>query len=73
VVRGNFIRTFGTNKLLKTKAGRLSKLIEEAHQDFEAGRYNRRRQPFFHRGEIADAEPAVPGWSMPVDDLFEPP
>jgi Uma2 family endonuclease len=25
----------------------------------------------FHRGDIADAEPAVPGWSMPVDDLFE--
>jgi Uma2 family endonuclease len=24
----------------------------------------------FRRGEIADAEPAVPGWSMPVDDLF---
>jgi Uma2 family endonuclease len=24
----------------------------------------------FHRGEIADAEPALPGWSMPVDDLF---
>jgi Uma2 family endonuclease len=23
------------------------------------------------RGEIADAEPAVPGWKMPVDDLFE--
>jgi Uma2 family endonuclease len=22
------------------------------------------------RGEHADAEPAVPGWSMPVDDLF---
>jgi Uma2 family endonuclease len=22
------------------------------------------------RGEQADAEPAVPGWSMPVDDLF---
>ena len=22
------------------------------------------------RGEIADAEPALPGWSMPVDDLF---
>ena len=22
------------------------------------------------RGETADAEPAVPGWSMPVDDLF---
>ena len=24
----------------------------------------------YGRGEIADAEPAVPGWSMPVDDLF---
>jgi Uma2 family endonuclease len=25
----------------------------------------------FRRGEIAEAEPAVPGWRMPVDDLFE--
>ena len=24
----------------------------------------------FHRGEVADAEPALPEWSMPVDDLF---
>jgi hypothetical protein len=24
----------------------------------------------FRSGERADAEPAVPGWSMPVDDLF---
>ncbi|MEK7832213.1 MAG: Uma2 family endonuclease [Acidobacteriota bacterium] len=24
----------------------------------------------FLRGDIADAEPAVPGWQMPVDDLF---
>jgi Uma2 family endonuclease len=24
----------------------------------------------FRRGGIADAEPAVPGWRMPVDDLF---
>ena len=27
----------------------------------------------FRRGEKAKAEPAVPGWSMPVDDLFPPP
>jgi Uma2 family endonuclease len=26
----------------------------------------------FHRGEAADAEPAVPGWRMAVDDLFAP-
>lgn len=25
----------------------------------------------FRRGQSADAAPAVPGWSMPVDDLFE--
>jgi Uma2 family endonuclease len=24
----------------------------------------------FRRGDIADAEPAVPGWTMPVDVLF---
>jgi Uma2 family endonuclease len=24
----------------------------------------------YGRGEIAEAKPAVPGWSMPVDDLF---
>ena len=25
----------------------------------------------YRRGEIADAEPAVQGWRMPVDDLFQ--
>ncbi len=24
----------------------------------------------YRRGNIAQAEPALPGWSMPVDDLF---
>ncbi|HET6976858.1 MAG TPA: Uma2 family endonuclease [Pyrinomonadaceae bacterium] len=24
----------------------------------------------YHRSETAEAEPAVPGWTMPVDDLF---
>ena len=24
----------------------------------------------YRRGQLAEAEPAVPGWSMPVDDLF---
>jgi Uma2 family endonuclease len=24
----------------------------------------------YRRGEIAEAEPAVPGWTMPVDELF---
>lgn len=25
----------------------------------------------YRRGDIAEAEPALPGWLMPVDDLFE--
>lgn len=25
----------------------------------------------YGRGDLAEAEPAVPGWSMPVDDLFD--
>ncbi len=25
----------------------------------------------YRRGDVAEAEPAVPGWTMPVDDLFE--
>ena len=25
----------------------------------------------FRRGEVADAEPAVPGWRFPVGELFE--
>ena len=25
----------------------------------------------FRRGDIANAEPAVPGWTMPVDELFD--
>jgi Uma2 family endonuclease len=25
----------------------------------------------YRRGDIAEAEPAVPGWTMPVDDLFK--
>lgn len=24
----------------------------------------------YHRGQLAEAEPAVPGWTMPVEDLF---
>ena len=26
----------------------------------------------YRRSQVAEAEPAVPGWSMPVDDLFPP-
>jgi Uma2 family endonuclease len=28
------------------------------------------RPRIYRRGEFAEAEPAVPGWTMPVDDIF---
>jgi Uma2 family endonuclease len=28
------------------------------------------RPKVYRRGEVAEAEPAVPGWTMPVDELF---
>ena len=30
------------------------------------------RPTIYRRGDIAEAEPAVPGWRMPVNDLFQP-
>lgn len=42
-------------------------------QEVRVYRSSRPDQPeVFRRGEQADAEPAVPGWSMRVDDLLEP-
>ena len=32
---------------------------------------DRQNPKIYRRGDIAEAEPAVPGWTMPVDDLFE--
>lgn len=31
---------------------------------------NPQQPKIYRRGEVAEAEPTVPGWSMPVDDLF---
>src|ERR1044072_492315 len=31
---------------------------------------NPERATIYRRGEVAEAEPAVPGWTLPVDDLF---
>ena len=35
-------------------------------------RFNDPENPtMYKRGDLAEAEPAVPGWTMPVDDLFD--
>ena len=41
---------------------------EEVVRVYRAGRPG--RPGVYRRGEVAEAEPAVPGWTMPVDDLF---
>lgn len=40
-------------------------VIKSYHKD------NPDEPKIYKRGEIADAEPALPGWKMPVDELFE--
>jgi Uma2 family endonuclease len=44
-------------------------LREEVVRSYAAERPEEPR--VFHRGETADAEPVLQGWSMPVDDLFK--
>jgi Uma2 family endonuclease len=44
-------------------------LSDEVVRVYRAGKAD---QPAIYRkGELAEAEPAVPGWTMPVDDLFK--
>lgn len=40
-------------------------IVKSYHRD------NPDEPKIFKRGEIANAEPALPGWKMPVDELFE--
>jgi Uma2 family endonuclease len=44
-------------------------LSEEVIKSYKAS--NSEHPVIFRRGDIADAEPAVPGWRMVVHDLFE--
>src|SRR2546426_590182 len=44
-------------------------LSEEVIKSYKAS--NPTHPVLFRRGDIADAEPAVPGWRMAVNDLFE--
>jgi len=43
-------------------------LVEEVVKSYRADDPD--NPTVFHRGDVADGEPALPGWSMPVDDLF---
>jgi Uma2 family endonuclease len=43
-------------------------LKEEVVRVYRAS--NPEQPQVYHRGEVAEAEPAVPGWVMAVDDLF---
>src|SRR5919109_4159866 len=43
-------------------------LSEEAVRVYRASEPN--RPTVYRRGEVAEAEPALPGWSVPVDELF---
>ena len=44
-------------------------LSEDVMRVYRAG--DPENPTLYRRGETAEASPAVPGWTMPVDDLFE--
>jgi Uma2 family endonuclease len=45
--------------------------VDVLKEDVKVYRANDPDNPtVYHRGDIAEAEPAVPGWTMPIDDLF---
>ena len=46
--------------------------VEAIVRKYAAGSGAQSPAAVFGPGEEADAEPAVPGWRMPVDDLFPP-
>lgn len=42
-----------------------------SHEVVRVYRASAPQQPtIYRRGEVAEAEPAVPGWQLPVDELF---
>jgi Uma2 family endonuclease len=44
-------------------------LSDDVIKVYRAGEMN--KPTIYRRGEVAEAEPAVPGWKMPTDDLFQ--
>ena len=56
---------FAAGTLVVWDVGLLSDLVVRVYRLGEPD-----RPTFYKNGEIAEAEPAVPGWTMPVDDLF---
>lgn len=57
---------FDTGTLVVWDVDLLSDEVVKAYRASEPG-----KPTIYRRGDAAEAEPAVPGWSMPVDDLFE--
>ena len=57
---------FASGTLVIWDVDLLSEDVVRVYRNGDAG------QPaaVYHRGQTAEAEPAVPGWTMPVDDLF---
>lgn len=56
---------FAAGTLVVWDVDLLSIDVVRAYRSAESG-----EPTIYHRGDIAEAEPAVPGWSIRVDDLF---
>ena len=53
-----------------------TKVVWDVDPEGEVIRCFRKDQPanpsVYSRGDVADAEPAIPGWRLIVDELFSP-
>lgn len=57
---------FATSTLVVWDVGLLRDDVVKAYRASEPN-----KPMIYRRGEVAEAEPAVPGWTMAVDDLFQ--
>jgi Uma2 family endonuclease len=64
-IREKIADYFAAGTLVVWDVDLLSDDVVRAYRASEAN-----RPTIYRRGDTAQAEPAVPGWSMPVDDLF---
>jgi hypothetical protein len=65
-------RSFSPDASLHPSITPTMKFLEGAPADVVRVHRGGEPQPtVYRRGEVAAAEPAVPGWRMPVDELFE--
>lgn len=70
IVNGEIVHLPPTGDMPGGAGFNIALSLREYERRGGAGRAYPDKPTIYQRGEFAEAEPAVPGWRMPVDDLF---